>query len=148
MKVERGGFDACVAVDPPTGASTTTIPKRLRSASVGAPNLQSQVCERWMKAISRRLTVWLSGHSEAGFPGGVVVALTRKESRALAERVRTRLQVLSGCPRRDPGHVCPRSRNLYPQHGTGAAFGKAPLLDGFNNEVARVVTFSNSEESG
>src|SRR5262249_16139205 len=88
----------------------------------------------------------LSGHSEAGFPGDVVVALTRPESPALAERTRTRLQVPSGCPREDPGHVCPRSRNLYPQHGTGAAFGKA-RLDRFNNEVARVVTFSDSEES-
>jgi len=76
-----------------------------------------------------------------------VVALTRRGLRALAERARTRLQVPSGCPRGDPGHVCPRSRNLYPQHGTGAAFGKARLLDRFNNEVARVVTFSNSEES-
>lgn len=64
-----------------------------------------------------------------------------------AERARTRPQAPFRMPPWGPGSRLPRSRNLFPQHGTGAAFGKARLLDRFNNEVARVVTFSNSEES-
>jgi len=53
-----------------------------------------------------------------------------------AERARTRPQVPFRMPSWDPGYVCPRSRNMFPSARDRGAFGKARLLDRFNNEVA------------